>query len=864
MGKRQLKHILSRQAILITGLPFVFLAVLVSIWFFPGIIRNTESHQIHLAQITAVKTENHLIRSMTILQGVSNYIKTCKDQSNYSRILNSQIKTSNSLKAIYVIGPDGKVIAVSLKHGSTDQEKDLSALDLSRSALYKKAKQEKMPVWSDTLLSVIGGGISVAYAVPTGDNLVMGEIDLRLLSEYLKQIATDKDQVIMVLDRRGQVIADRTGHFTAQQFNLGHLALVQEGLKQSEPVAGDFELDTLVMTGVMVKASLIDWFVLVGNPKALVYRPIKTTAMVLSMIFLGTIFIGIVLAIVLARRLSYRFDGLANHARQIATGKPTGEWPSFNIKEFKELAGDIQDMANALQEREAYNRILFADSPIPLLVIDPEPVTCVDANMAALRILGLDSHGQLEEKSVLDFSAPQQKGEINPFLAIQAHIDVALNKGFTTLEWMFQRAANDIWYGDITLCVFNYGGQQLLQMSIIDITGRKREAAMREKLEEQLRQAQKMESIGTLAGGIAHDFNNILFPVMGYTEMVLDDLDQDSPHKFHLQEVMKGCLRAKDLVQQILTFSRQAAKEDKPLQVHLIIKEILQLSRATLPTTIEIRQRVSKDAGLVMADPTQMHQVIMNLVTNAFHAMEDRGGTLIVALDDVQFSSDNLPSMNLIPGWYVCITVSDTGLGIAPEIMENIFNPYFTTKGKGKGTGLGLSVVHGIVKNYQGDILVESNPGKGSTFKVYLPRIVSDYHLHKDDDPTIDLSGTGHILLVDDEKPICFMIEQMLERLGYSVSSRNSSLDALEAFKASPDKFDLVITDMTMPNLTGDKLALEIKKIRPTMPILLCSGFSEKINQGKASEFQVDHILMKPILKKDLAQAIINILKKNK
>jgi len=338
------------------------------------------------------------------------------------------------------------------------------------------------------------------------------------------------------------------------------------------------------------------------------------------------------------------------------------------------------------------------------------------------------------------------------------------------------------------------------------------------KLEDQLRQAQKMESIGTLAGGVAHDFNNILSPIIGYTEMLLEDIPKESPLRISLMEVLKGALRAKDLVKQILTFSRQTAHEIRPLKIQNILKDVLTLSRSTLPTTIEITQDIQKECGMIMADPTQIHQIVMNLITNAFHAMEESGGILTVGLKEVNLPQESLPESDLRPGPYVCLTIADTGTGMDIQTQERLFEPYFTTKERDKGTGLGLAVVHGIVHVYNGMIEVESILGKGTAFTVFIPRIVSEVETKTEIQPAEFLTGNERILLVDDEEVISEMLKSMLERLGYTVSVRNSSTDTLEAFKAAPFNFDLVITDMTMPNLTGDKLAKKIKTIRPDTP----------------------------------------------
>ncbi len=380
------------------------------------------------------------------------------------------------------------------------------------------------------------------------------------------------------------------------------------------------------------------------------------------------------------------------------------------------------------------------------------------------------------------------------------------------------------------------------------------------KMETQLRQSQKMESIGTLAGGIAHDFNNILFPIVGYAEMMLDDLPEDSLHRKNTNEILQGAKRAKALVKQILTYSRQSDQELQPLNVQLVIKEVLKLIRSSIPTTIEINQDIGTECGYVLADPTQIHQIAMNLMTNAFHAMEDEGGKLEVTLKEVALGIDDLTDQSMTPGAYVCLTVADTGHGMDQAVISRIFDPYFTTKESGKGTGLGLSVVHGIVKSYQGDIKVYSEPGKGTVFHVYLPVIISQVETERADAVAPVPKGTERILLVDDDDPIVRMEKQMLERLGYQVTERTSSIEALEAFRNAPNKFDLVITDMTMPNMTGIQLSQKLLAIRPDIPIIICTGFSTKIDDAKAKEFGIRGFVMKPVIMRELANKIREVL----
>jgi nitrogen-specific signal transduction histidine kinase len=353
------------------------------------------------------------------------------------------------------------------------------------------------------------------------------------------------------------------------------------------------------------------------------------------------------------------------------------------------------------------------------------------------------------------------------------------------------------------------------------------------QLESHLQQALRMEAIGTLAGGIAHDFNNILGAVIGYTEMALNDNDDNGPLESNLQEILKAGKRAKDLVKHILAFSRQADKEVKPIRVKSIVKEALKLLRASIPATIEIRQTIKSDA-VVLADSTQIHQVLMNLCTNAHHAMRETGGLLEVSLTNVELESSLTErGLSVTPGTYLCLKVSDSGHGMSPEVIGRIFDPFFTTKQRDEGTGMGLSVVHGIANSHGGAITVQSQLGKGATFKIYLPVIGREIKASGKAKEQIP-HGRENILFIDDEVSLVDIGQQVLERLGYKVVTRTSSVEALELFQAKPDTFDLVITDMTMPNMTGAKLAREMMSIRPDIPVILCTGYSQQITKKRA------------------------------
>jgi PAS domain S-box-containing protein len=381
-------------------------------------------------------------------------------------------------------------------------------------------------------------------------------------------------------------------------------------------------------------------------------------------------------------------------------------------------------------------------------------------------------------------------------------------------------------------------------------------------IERQLRQAQKMEAIGTLAGGIAHDFNNILAAIVGFTEIAMSKVPQESPVQHDLEQVLNAGSRATDLVRQILTFSRQTEQELRPVQITHTVKEALKLLRSSLPTTIDIRQEIAlpPEGGVVLADPTQIHQVLMNLCTNAAHAMRARGGILSVGLSEVEADSSFVSSHpGLRVGPYVCLAVSDTGHGMDAAVMKRIFEPYFTTKGTGEGTGPGLAVVQGMVRGCGGAVTVYSEPGQGTTFRVYLPRIERET---APEPPRVEALPTGdeRILFVDDEKAIVDLGGRMLKSLGYDVVAKTSSLEALGTFRAQPDAFDLVITDMTMPAPTGMDLAKELMAIRPDIPIILCTGFSDLINATQAKEAGIREFVMKPFAARNFANTIRNVL----
>lgn len=404
--------------------------------------------------------------------------------------------------------------------------------------------------------------------------------------------------------------------------------------------------------------------------------------------------------------------------------------------------------------------------------------------------------------------------------------------------------------------IYKDGRPRALGGIALDISERIRAEQDRSKLQLQLTQAQKMEAIGQLAGGIAHDFNNILSAILGYGELAQLEVEQDSPTKRYLDGIVKAGKRARDLVQQILFISRQEEHPKRPLLISTVVKEAVTLLRASLPTTIDIHTRIADNLKMVEADATQIHQVIMNLGANAGHALGKKGGRLEMSLENAHMDRSNAKRRKFLDhGWYVSLKITDDGIGIPPETLERIFEPYFTTKQKNEGTGLGLAVVHGIVENHGGRIEVQSAPGEGTTFEILFP-VVEDTAPERIQSDRDLLRGSETVLLVDDEPAIADVGQKMLASLGYRVHKMTSSVEALTFFRSRASEIDLVLTDMTMPEMSGDQLSLEILKIRPDIPIVLCTGYSQHISESSARALGVRSFLRKPVQIKQLAESI--------
>jgi PAS domain S-box-containing protein len=507
----------------------------------------------------------------------------------------------------------------------------------------------------------------------------------------------------------------------------------------------------------------------------------------------------------------------------------------------------------SLSRSEHKYRSLFNDAPDMIHIVSQEK-KIVDANPAELRILGCTSREELIGVPLLEVIHPDFRRKT------AAILEQILSSGLCMKNYetaLIARNGDQIDVEVSAVPQLENGRVVSVRAIMRNITERKQEEQERKKLEVQLRQSRKMEAIGTLAGGIAHDFNNILGPILGYTEMALESLPPGSSIWPWLEEVQKAGSRARELVRQILAISRKTEQEVQPLRIQPIIKETLKLLRSSLPTTIEIRQHLDPTCGAVLADPTRIHQVVMNLCTNAYYAMRETGGLLEVSLQQIELYADALPRKLRLPsGSYLQLQVRDTGCGMPEDILEKIFEPYFTTRAKGEGTGLGLALVQSITLDFGGDVTVASEPGQGAVFDVYLPVIREVKESSIDKKAVVLPVGKERVLVVDDDQNVAEMTRNILASLGYIVTALTSSSEALALFSHQPEAFDLIFTDMTMPQMTGAELAQQMLTRRPELPVILSTGFSALIDEGKAEALGIRRLLMKPFTKGELARAV--------
>jgi|WetSurMetagenome_2_1015567.scaffolds.fasta_scaffold99408_1 two-component system, cell cycle sensor histidine kinase and response regulator CckA len=522
-----------------------------------------------------------------------------------------------------------------------------------------------------------------------------------------------------------------------------------------------------------------------------------------------------------------------------------------HVSRLKKSEAKLKVAEESLQEEAIRRRILVEQSRDGIVVMD-QSGKVYESNLRYAEMLGY-SMKEMLSLHVWDWDTHWPKEQL---LEMIGNVD---EKGdhFETTHRRKNGTVIDI---EISSNGAVCGGKKLVFCVCRDISKRKHAEREKKKLEEQLHHSQKLEAIGTLAAGVAHDFNNILGIILGFAELTYDMVPQTVPVHDKIQQIILASHRAKDIIRQLLTFSRKMHIDRAPVDPSLVVKDALKFLRSSLPSTIDLRHNLPFINGTILADPTQIHQVMMNLCSNAAQAMEQTGGVIEVNAESVTLDADRRNQFLGLPeGDYFKLTVSDTGSGIEPDIIDRIFDPYFTTKEIGKGSGMGLAVVHGIVKNHNGAISVSSSPGNGAVFTILIPLLKNKKVYEKHKEPPLP-QGRERILFVDDEAAIVSIAQSNLEELGYAVETALTPQEALNAFRRNARRFDLIITDMTLPKMNGEALFREMRKICKDVRGILCTGYSTITDERRAKQLGFSDFLLKPLSKRDIACAVRKVL----
>ena len=532
-------------------------------------------------------------------------------------------------------------------------------------------------------------------------------------------------------------------------------------------------------------------------------------------------------------------------------------------KQYQERLEElVKERTLELQQSEQRYKAIFEYTGTAAIIIEPDDTISM-VNSKFCEFAGLDSQDIAGLKKWYDFVAPEDIEVMRNYIDARVRLDI---KNYAPMQYEIKFISNDGQEKYVYVSLGIIPGTDRAVVSLLDVTEKKKAEQRWHSLEKQLRKAQKMEAIGTLAGGIAHDLNNILSPVLGYADMIMRSSDPAANVYKHSEKIQKAALRAADLVSQVLSFNRRGEEEKRLIKIHPVSKEVLKLLKGSIPSTITIVDSIDRTCGSVEADPTQIHQVIMNLCTNAYHAMEETGGTLTVGLKQLTLTVADMaeyPHLVNEGGDFLAIEVSDTGCGMPEDVMERIFDPYFTTKEEGKGTGLGLATAYSIVKSCKGDIRVKSEPNKGTTFTILLPVVDTEDDMENQDTSarSFRVSSGERLLVVDDDKDVALMCKEGFELLGYEVELFFSSLEALDFFKENYHTIDLVVTDQTMPGKTGFELAEEMLAIKKDIPVILCSGYAGTISKMKIKQAGIKSFVMKPVTVEELLKQIQQLLK---
>lgn len=756
-------------------------------------------------------------------------------------------------------------------------DENLFGLDMSSQDYFSHAIGSTTPHWSETFISPQTGLPTLTLTIPKKSGYIVGHINLAGLATITDNVKHSISGYAIVADTSGVTIAHPISTFVSERLSILSLPIVQQGLAHNEGTYR-FSFQGIEKIGSVAIISPTNWIVAVIQPVEVAFAPIGRMKKFVVLISLVALVLAVVVALYNLRKILKPLDRLAEDSHRVSRGDSVYKEKESSYSEIDSLNSSFDVMVKTvmkrelslqneidfrkqtekdLRESETRFKTLIDKSPLPMVVTDQNQ-DIVFLNEKFRELFGYTREDVSTAEKWWEAAYPdleyRQKVQESWMVAIgdalENNTDIAMQEWELTIKDRSSRRCEFFMVplDEVSLIIMN------------DISERKQAEVEKGALEARLQQAQKMEAIGTLAGGIAHDFNNILSVILGYTEIARDDSDPESTVVQDLNMVLEAGHRARDLVQQILSFSRQSGMKRSSLNITILVDEAIKMLRPTLPSTIEITQVIENKISHVFADPTQLNQVIINLCTNAFHAMEETGGELSISLKEVTLDSEDLVhQVDITSGLFVQLSVSDSGTGIPPELEGKIFEPYFTTKETGKGTGMGLAITHGIIKDCGGFVTVHSVVGKGATFQIFLPVFDNEKPLNETTSEPAPI-GKERILFIDDEELLVKVGKSMLERLGYHVTALQNSVEALTLFENHPDQFDLVITDQTMPGMTGENIARRMIQIRPEIPIILCTGYSTVFSEEDAKSMGIKEFSFKPLAKKDIAKLIRKVL----
>jgi len=886
MPVRPLRLIIARYAVASAGLPFLIMLLLGWLWLIPQANRDLDNNQRQLAVAVANQVESYLGNARTSVASIASFCDgedIPRDLKGVQRTLDNNVRILKRLKSCYLVDKNGRINAISIT-GAPPRQQELVGVDLSRNPLFISAVRQGTEQWSDSYLSIVGGGISVALAVPLRDGVLIGELDLDRLSQYLDKISIIENERIFVLDRRGQVIADRSGKYTAQQWNLSNYPLVSRGLRDNRLFTGNFLFEGRKMAGSLYRIPGLSWSVLVAQPRAAARSQLLTSARIAGLGLITALLLSGSLVFPFTRTLIRRLEQLAEHARSVAAGKASLAWPSSQIAEFNNLAGSLQRMSGTLheraelleeqvREREKVEEALRGRNE-ELASAEEKLRQQVDELFSAQEEL---KHSEEAYRTVADWTydweywlSPEKKfiytspsceritGYLpQEFLAdpelivrithpddresMREHFDACVAPGglhlmdLEALEFKLEaRDGTILWIEHSCRPVFSTQGQYLGRRAC------NRDITERRILERQVHQQQKLEGIGLLAGGIAHDFNNILLPILVCAEMIEMDTTADDQVQRRANMILEAGHKAKNLVKQLLTFSHKQELQTQHYDLNEIVGSFSGMLRRTIRENIELKEHLSSTPCRILADRVQIEQILLNLAVNAMDAISDNGG-ISVETGHLVFEDEYCRlHPGIMPGKYVMLAFSDTGSGMDDATLTHIFEPFFTTKPVGRGTGLGLSTTYGIVKQHGGTIDVYSTRGRGTTFRIYFPEVTSLEDVEVKPTVTQDLEPvrSGVILVVEDNAMVLSMVREILEKRGYLVLAAALPEEALELARATDSSLDLLVSDVVMPQMSGPDLYEILTELRPGLRGLFMSGYasSSVVHKGQLKE----------------------------